>query len=126
MTFVSSVNAQTELQKLEESQNQSLIRAKKQIAYLETMEGKAQKSEKTFIYTSPTIGLEQEKMIEDKIKNYRKNNVIILTDNDALNTSVTSAKSEKVPLSEFSNFPINVQKYIVENRAIYESYIKFD
>ena len=65
------------------------------------------------------------KLIEEKIINYKKsNNQVFIAGNDGSN--VTPVKSEKIPLSEFSSLPLNVQKYITSNREFYESYLKFD
>ena len=112
--------SQTELQKLELSQNELIKLSKKQAAF----SGQILESGTVITYIEPTISSEESKLIEQKIINYKNSNTITLTSNDALNSSLEEII--KVPLSEFSTFPLNVQKYIVSKREFYETYIKFD
>lgn len=115
--------SQTELQKLEQHQNDVITLSKKQAAY----EGQVVETSSSIIYIEPSITSEEEKLIEEIIINYKKaSNQIVLTSGDVINTNVTPEKSERIPLSEFSSFPLNVQKYITSKRDFYESYIKFD
>ena len=112
--------SQTELQKLEINQNELIKLSKKQAAF----SGQILASGTIITYVEPTISSEESKLVEEKIINYKNSNHITLTNNDALNTNLP--EPVKVPLSEFSSFPLNVQKYIVSKREFYESYIKFD
>lgn len=112
--------SQTELQKLEQNQDEVIRLSKKQAAF----SGQTLESGIMVTYIEPTISSEESKLLEEKISNYKNSHQIILTNNDALNVSFL--EPVKVPLSEFSSFPLNVQKYIVSKREFYESYIKFD
>ena len=120
--MVGTLCAQTELKKLEQSQTDFVILSKKQAAY----QGQVPEKGTTIIFLDSTVSSEETKLIEEKIINYRNtNNQIILTNNDELNVT-TKKEFVKVPLSEFSSFPLNIQQYIVSKRIFYESYIKFD
>lgn len=115
--------AQTELQKLEQQQNDVIIYSKKQAAF----NGQIPEASTSLIYIEPSISSEDAKLIEETIINYKKNsNKIVLNSTKELNGVSILDKSAKIPLSEFSSFPLNVQKYIVSKRDFYESYIKFD
>jgi hypothetical protein len=118
--FVGLLFSQTELQKLELSQSELIKLSKKQAAF----SGQIFESGTIITYVEPTISSEESKLIEQKIISYKNSGQIVLTNNDALNTN--SIETIKVPLSEFSSFPLNIQKYIVSKREFYESYIKFD
>lgn len=121
--FVSMLCAQTELQKLEQHQNDVIIYSKKQAAF----EGQVPEASTSLIYIEPSISSEDAKLIEEKIINYKKNSgKIVLNTTNELNEVSVPEKSPKIPLSEFNSFPLNVQKYIVSKRDFYESYIKFD
>ena len=121
-SLVGGICAQTELKKLEQSQTDLIILSKKQAAF----QGQTPEAGTTIVFLDPTVSSEETKLIEEKIINYRNtNNQVILTNNDELNVT-TQKESVKVPLSEFSSFPLNIQQYIVSKRNFYESYIKFD
>lgn len=121
--FVSMLCAQTELQKLEQHQNELIIYSKKHAAF----NGQIPEASTSLIYIEPSISSEDSKLIEETIINYRKNNnKIVLNTTNELNGVSVPEKSVKIPLSEFNSFPLNVQKYIVSKRDFYESYIKFD
>lgn len=118
--FAGLLFSQTELQKLELSQSELIKLSKKQAAF----SGQIFESGTVITYVEPTISSEESKLIEQKIISYKNSGQIVLTNNDVLNTN--SLETIKVPLSEFSSFPLNIQKYIVSKREFYESYIKFD